>query len=742
MEELNINDQTPENIQDENPQEIEKSVTITDESAEVIAAEPKLETEPEPEPETESGPVLISETEPEPEIESGPVLTSETEPEPENESEPLLNSEPEPESEPVIRKARQGRPRKINKTEDAPVAETTPESDTRPHDIMETIELIAAEQVVESVTVEDLDEDHHVAKEEITELEKRYNEASREELVSIMEEAVGEQDVTKIKAKVAMIKVAFIKVNKEEKQNKQEKFLADGGLKEEFIYQPDDLEERFNKAFTIFKENKFRFTENLEKEKLQNLEAKKQVLEEIKQLISSEESLKKTYDEFRSLQDKWKSIGQVPKDEMNTLWQNYNLYVEKFFDKVRMNKELKDLDLKKNFEKKMELCGKVEELLIEKSMTKAFKLLQKYHDEWREIGPVPIDKKDEIWDRFREASDKINKIRQEYYDSIKGEQEDNFKAKTILCEKAEQIIEIENKSTKDWQDRTGQMNELLQIWKSIGAAPKYLNDDVWARFKTSLDTFFETQKEFYNSIKNEQVDNYNRKINLCLEAEAIGDRTDWKRATGDLLNLQDEWKKIGPVPKKYADKIWKRFRGACDNYFNKKNNYFQNIQQIEEENMMKKRELIQKVKEFAFSGSKNDNLEVLKGFQREWMEIGHVPMKDKDALYNEFREVVNMRFDDLKISTVEQNTLQYKSKIDNIKSGSDSKTIIYKEREFLSGKLNKLKEDINLWENNIGFFSRSKSADLLRNEFEQKIAKAKEEAKLLEEKLKILRENR
>ena len=645
-----------------------------------------------------------------------------------------------------VKKKRPGRPKKIaaepDKTEEPPLADPEPEAS----EVIQTIELIetveAIEHNVPDEHEEEHDDEHLPVKDNLAELEAKYYAMSREDLVKTMEETVKEQDIIKIKSEVALIKVAFIKANKEEKQKRLDEYLEKGLKKEDFDQQPDIFEERFNIAFSIFKENKNRFNEQQEKIKQENLEAKKRILEEIKILINSEESLKKTHDEFKELQERWKAIGQVPKDEMNTLWQNYNFYVEKFFDKVRMNKELKDLDLKKNLEKKMELCEKVEELLLEKSMTRAFKMLQKYHDEWREIGPVALDKKDDIWERFRGATEKINKIRQEYYDNIKNEQEDNYKAKNILCEKAEQVLGIENKTNKDWQEQTNQMNELLQLWKTLGPAPKYLNEEVWTRFKSSLDTFFENQKEFYNVIKQELQDNYNRKVNLCLEAEAIRDRIDWRYATQDIIRLQDEWKKIGQVPQKYSDKIWKRFRAACDDFFKNKNNYFKNIQQIEEDNLNKKKELIEKVKQFVFTGSKNESLEVLKGFQREWMEIGHVPMKDKDALHNEFREAVNKRFDDLKVSTVEQNTLEYKSKIENLKTGSDSRNIIYKEREFLSGKLNKLKEDINLWENNIGFFSRSKSADVLRQEFELKISKAKDEAKVLEAKLKILRDNR
>ena len=430
----------------------------------------------------------------------------------------------------------------------------------------------------------------------------------------------------------------------------------------------------------------------------------------------------------------------VPRGEINNLWQNYHFLVEKFFEKVKVNKELKDLDLKKNLEAKMALCEKTEELLLETSILKSFKKLQKYHEEWKEIGPAPADKKDEIWERFKNATDKINERRREHYSRIEGEQGKNLETKTALCEQGEEVLTIKNESVKEWQEQTNKVNELLQIWKSIGPVPQKVNSEIWNRFKTSLDGFFSNKKEFFDKLKDQQLHNYNLKVELCMQAESLKANTDWKKTSQELIRLQGEWKKIGPVPKKHSDKIWKRFRAACDEFFHAKSAYFSNIQAHEDENLAKKNDLLQRLKEFQFSEDKNANLETLKNFQREWTDIGHIPMKDKDRVQNEFRAIVNEHLDHLKISEIEISTMNYQNRMDHLKNDPNARRVMGREKELLIGKISKLKEDVNLWENNIGFLAKSKNAAILREEFENKINKTKSELKVMEAKLKILKQ--
>jgi hypothetical protein len=652
------------------------------------------------------------------------------------EAEEMKAEEKEKEKEPEVEE----KPSKAKKPE-VKTEEITQEAGEDKDTLISKEESDLSKEVLDADQDEEQDEDQDDMEDDGDDHEQEqidYNTLSIEELVDALEEIVKEGEVEKIKKKVALIKVAFLKLNKERQEKRFEEFVADGGDKENFEPERDSLELRYQGAFQIYHEKRKQHIEDLEKQKQNNLEAKKLVLAELKALIESEESLKKTYDEFKNLQEKWKNIGLVPKNEVNNLWQNYHFYVEKFFDKVKINKELRDLDLKKNLELKIELCEKAEELLLETSILKSFKQLQQLHQEWKEIGPVIQDKKDEIWERFKTTTDKINERRRDHYNSLRDEQKQNLEAKTALCEKAEELLQIENNSIKDWQENTEKISELLKVWKTIGQAPRQQNDEIWDRFKTSLDAFFAGKKEYFQQIKDEQMHNYNLKLDLCTQAEAIKGNTDWRKTTQELINLQKEWKKIGPVPKKHSDKIWKRFRAACDEFFNNKSEYFGNIKQHESDNLKQKEELIKKVEEFKFGTDKNENLEVLKGFQREWTEIGHVPFKEKDRMQNAFRDAINSHFDKLKISRIEAQAENYKHRFENIKDNPNANRILYNERNFLVQKRKKLEDEIILLENNMGFFAQSKKADLLKLELSKKIEKARNEISLINEKIKFL----
>jgi len=574
----------------------------------------------------------------------------------------------------------------------------------------------------------------------IIDSESDYSGLSRSELVGLLEKVVADHDFNAVKSKIAMIKFAFLKRKKEESLQKYERAIEEGETREELTPEQDDLDLKFNELFSIYRANKVRFSEEQEKIKQENLRKKTEILDALRVLISSEETLKKTYDEFKVLQERWKEIGLVPRTEINNLWQNYHFLVEKFFEKVKLNKELKDLDLKKNLEAKMALCEKTEELLLETSVLKSFKKLQKYHEEWKEMGPVPSDKKEEIWERFKNATDKINERRREHYSLIEDTQNKNLETKNALCEQCEIVAGLPNDSVRDWQENTNKINDLLKIWKNIGPVPQKLNTEIWTRFKSSLDAFFATKKEYFDKLKEQQMHNYNLKVELCVQAEALSGNTDWRNTTNELIRLQGEWKKVGPVPKKHSDKLWKRFRTACDKFFNTKQAYFSNIQASESENLAKKQHLMERLREYQFGSDKSANLEALKNFQREWTEIGHVPMKEKDRLHNDFRALVNEQLDKLKISEVEMSAISFQAKFDHMKNDPNARRVIGKEREFLAGKITKMKEEIILWENNIGFFAKSKSASIVKEEFENKINKAKSELKVLEAKMKILKQ--
>ena len=650
--------------------------------------------------------------------------------------------EPEPaEVEPVAAPETEEVPEPVTAEAEAIV----PDPVSEPEAEMTAPEVQSAEMLMDSFTDEHLDEHlDEVTEENVEHIEVEsdisFEDHSREELVAMLEQAVTDADFNAVKTRVALIKVAFLKKKKEASLEKYEQVSEEGGTQEELAPVQDELDIKFNDLFNIYRANKIRFAEEQEKIKQDNLRKKFEILDSLKTLISSEETLKKTYDEFKVLQERWKEIGIVPRSEINNLWQNYHFLVEKFFEKVKLNKELKDLDLRKNLEAKISLCEKTEELLLETSIIKSFRKLQKYHEEWKELGPVPADKKDEIWERFKNATDKINERRRDHYAMVEEEQNRNHETKVALCEQAEVVLGLPNESIKDWQDNTNKVNDLLKIWKNIGPVPQKVNSEIWKRFKTALDAFFANKKEYFDKLKEQQMHNYNLKVELCMQAEALNTSTDWKKTTNELINLQNEWKKIGPVPKKHSDKIWKRFRSACDEFFNSKQSFFSNIQASEAENLSKKLELLQRLKDFQFGEDKSANLDVLKNFQREWTDIGHVPMKEKDKLHNEFRALINTQMDKLKISEVELSTANYQARYENMKSDPNAKRFIGKEKETLAMRITKMKEEITLWENNIGFFAKSKSAAIVKEEFENKINMAKSELKVLEAKMKIIRQ--
>jgi polyhydroxyalkanoate synthesis regulator phasin len=557
------------------------------------------------------------------------------------------------------------------------------------------------------------------------------------QLVELLEETVQDSDVLKIKDKVAAIRLHFNQLNKVDMDNELDKFLEGGGLQEEFQHAEDPLEQRFNAAFGIFKANRAKQNEDIEKQKVENLAQKQALLEELKQIIASDESLKKTYDDFRALQDRWKEIGQVPATENANLWNNYHFLVEQFFDKVRIGRELRDLDMKKNLDAKIDLCEKAEELLNEKSMTKSFKALQKLHEDWKEIGPVPQDKKEEIWERFKAASDKINQIRREHYSKLQEEQNTNLEAKKALCEKAEEIIGEDYTSVNAWQKKSTDFAEIFKMWKAIGPAAKKDNEEIWNRFKTAMDTFFAKKKEFFASMKDRQTENLDRKTQLCLEAEALMESTDWRNATEQLKKLQEEWKTIGPVPKRHTDKIWKRFRTACDTFFNRKNEHFSGRRSEEEANLAAKKALLEAIMAFQIGPNRNENMDAIKSFQKQWIEIGYVPMKQKEAINKEYRKLIDDLFDQMRKNQHEISTNEYREMMEGLKDNPEGYDKVRKERLSLQNRIQKLRDEIAVLENNIGFFSNSKNSELMKAEYEKKINKAKEDLKLLEDKLKI-----
>ncbi len=565
-----------------------------------------------------------------------------------------------------------------------------------------------------------------------------YSGSSKQELVEKLKTLLETRPVQELRTDVESIKLAFYKLRKEEINENRQKFLDEGGVIENFVIEVDPLEAELKELYKKYRDLKTARIEEIERNKQENLKAKYQIVEELKELINKKESINQTFGEFRDLQRRWREIGVVPQVEVTVLWETYHYHVEKFYDYININKELRDLDLKKNLEIKITLCEKAEELLLEPMVVKAFRSLQKYHTQWREIGPVPREKREEIWERFKEATNKINKKHQEHFEGLKSEQDNNLKAKVVLCEKAEEISNLVISSHKEWDEKSKEMVELQKVWRLIGFAPRKENTKVFNRFRNACDAFFGKKREFYGQAKEEQNNNLQLKTDLCIQAEGLKDSTDWKKTTELFIALQEKWKTIGPVPRKFSDSIWKRFRTACNSFFERKNSYFSNIDSEQQKNLEAKRALIEEIKAYQVSNDNEDNLTKLKEFQKRWTEIGHVPIKFKDEIQKQFREEVNTQFGKLRFDDSGRSDSDFKTRIEGLQQSPKSKMKFKIERDKIRMRIQQLEGDINLWENNIGYFTKSVNAESLIDDVNKKIARAKEQVKSLRERLTLV----
>jgi hypothetical protein len=567
-----------------------------------------------------------------------------------------------------------------------------------------------------------------------------YSLLSREDLVKILEEILDSRPVQEIRRDVETIKVNFYKKYRFEVESKRKKFIEEGGLVEEFEVPADTLEEKAGSLLRKYRDLRMEFNRNQDDAKVDNLRMRQEIIEEIKELINSEESINKTFQEFRDLQNRWRDIGAIPQQNVNDLWETYHHHVEKFYDYININKELRDLDLKKNQEIKIQLCEKAEMLLLEPNVINAFASLQKYHEQWREIGPVPKEKRSEIWERFKEATSKINKKHQQYYQDLKDTQKKNLDSKVLLSEKAEEIALEALENHRDWVRRTNDILELQKVWKTIGFAPKKDNNRIYGRFRAACDKFFERKRGFYAQNLEEQGSNLQMKVDLCLQAEAMQESSDWKKTTDEYIRLQRRWKEIGPAPRKHSEQVWKRFRNACDKFFARKTEFYSTIDNTFEKNLQAKEAIIQEIKEFAKSENSNSDLEKLQAFQRRWTEIGFVAFDKKDDLQHRYREAINTQFDSLEVDEFRKSLLKFRNRIEGLMQKPNPEGKIRFEREKYMIKLTQLKSDIGVWENNIGFFANTGKAEAMLKDFEIKINEAKENIRLLEEKIMIIDE--
>lgn len=637
---------------------------------------------------------------------------------------------PEPEAEPITEEVK------------PEVAEVSTQEVETP----EPAELPAAEDVIPSieelidVTEEELLTEDDEVTTESTRADKMANYATLTEieLINVLRELVAAEDIDSVKDDIDAIKINFFRLYRANIEAQKAAFAEAGGNLEEFKAEADPYELDLRNLLKHYQDKKSELNKRSEEIKEDNLRKKYEIIEEIKSLINNKESINKTFHDFRELQNKWREIGSVPQTKLKDLWDTYHHHVENFYDFIKINKELRDLDLKKNLEAKIEICEKSEELLVEPSIIKAFNVLQKYHEQWREVGPVPRDKKDELWERFKAATAIINKKHQDYFEGRKSEQKKNLDAKIALCEKVEEIANTEIEAHRDWDEKSKELIELQKVWRTIGFAPKKDNNKIYERFRLASDKFFDRKREFYNQNKEEQNGNLQLKTDLCLQAEALKDSTDWKKTADEFISIQKAWKEIGPVPRKYSDVIWKRFRAACDYFFENKAKHFSSIDTEQLENLRLKKELLEEVKQFSLSGDDGADLDKLKDFQRRFTDIGHVPFKEKDAIQNEFRDLINRHFDTLRVDEKRRNLMKFKNKVaNNISTGKGLSKNRF-EREKYMTKLKQLETDLALLDNNIGFFANTKNASALIDDVNQKIVSTKEKIEFLKEKIRIM----
>ena len=565
-----------------------------------------------------------------------------------------------------------------------------------------------------------------------------YNGYSKHDLVETLVLLVENRPPSEIRNDVDRIKSLFYKKLKQEADERKQKFLEEGGKIEEYRPWVDPDDARVKHFIEKYREKKTDYTKIQEAEKHENLKKKYDIIDKIKDLVNREESINKTFHDFRELQNDWHSVGVVPQAALKDLWENYHHTVEVFYDYIKINKELRDLDLKKNLESKVLLCEKAETLLLEPNPVNAFRILQEYHNQWREIGPVPQESKNDIWDRFKEATAQINKRHHEYFEKQKDDQKKNLDAKIALCEEVEAVNKSEMKSFRDFDDKAEKVVELQKIWRTIGFAPKKQNNKVYQRFREACDVFFEKKRAFYADNKELQLNNLQKKIDLCVQAEALQDSTDWKSTSDALIKLQKEWKEIGPVPRKQSERCWKRFRKACDHFFNKKTEYFNELDTSYEDNLKAKLDIIEELEKFEPGSEVQESFERLKELQRKWTEIGFVPFDRKDEVANRYRNALNNQFDRLKIADEDKSILKYRTKLDNLKANPKASRKVRNERDKFVTKIKQLESDIVLWENNIGFFAKSSNADTMIREVKDKIENARKLIKTLEEKVRMI----
>lgn len=566
---------------------------------------------------------------------------------------------------------------------------------------------------------------------------------TKEEILSKLAELV-DNSVETARGEVEMLKQAYYKIRRSEVEELKKAFIENGGEEKDFTTSDDETETKIKELLATYKEKKAAALAEEERVKAANYALKLQLIDQLKALTESSDDFNKLYNDFKEIQQKWKEIKVVPQEHVNELWKNYQIYSEQFYDIIKINNQFRDYDFKKNLEMKTALCETVERLQKEPDVISAFHQLQKLHQQWREIGPVAKELREELWSRFKAASTVINKRHQEHFEKLKAKEQENLEAKTAICEQIESIDFSALKSFKDWEEKNKEVIALQEKWKTIGFAPKKFNVKIFERFRAACDVYFNKKSEFYKAIKEEMEKNLEQKKALCEKAEALKDSTDWKETTEKMIALQKEWKKVGSVARKYSDSVWKRFITACDYFFEQKNKNVVSQKSVEQSNLAAKKALIARINSMDETLGHDEALAELKGFMAEWNSIGFVPFKEKDKIYKEYHEAIDKQFDRLKVDMNERKMQSFRNNLSDLTSGNDkgNKGRLFSERDKLMRMYERMKNELQTYENNIGFLSiSSKGGGGLLKEMERKIEKLKEEMALTIKKIEAIDEN-
>ena len=562
---------------------------------------------------------------------------------------------------------------------------------------------------------------------------------TKEEILAKLKEVVA--DVENVaKPEIDGLKQSFYKLHNAEQDAARKLFIENGGAAENFVPQTDSVEEEFKNIMSVIKEKRSALTAELEKQKEMNLQVKLSIIEELKELVESPDDANKSYTEFKKLQQQWNEVKLVPQAKVNELWKNYQLYVEKFYDLLKLNNEFREYDFKKNLEIKTHLCEAAEKLADEADVVSAFHQLQKLHQEFRDTGPVAKELRDEIWARFKAASTTVNRRHQQHFEALKEVEQHNLDQKTVICEIIEAIDYKELTNFASWESKTQEVIALQNKWKTIGFAPQKMNVKIFERFRKACDEFFRKKGEFFKSLKEGMNENLEKKRALCEKAEALKDSTDWKATADELTKLQKEWKTIGPVAKKYSDAVWKRFISACDYFFEQKNKATSSQRSVEQENLEQKKAIIEKLNAIDDQMDTEEATQLVRDLMKEWNGVGHVPFKEKDRIYKQYHSQIDKLFERFNISASNKKLSNFKSTISSIQEGSPQ--ALYREREKLVRAFDNMKNELQTYENNLGFLTTSsKKGNSLLTEINRKVEKLKADIELVKEKIKVVDEN-